>query len=410
MKENRVWMIPLLYSLSMPLLSLMLLVLGSGLLNTFVPVRLEMEHYSNETIGVVTSALYIGILIGSLGLDRWITQLGHRLSFLGFAIISTLLAISQSFWIDPYYWAFLRILGGICMAGIFIVIESWLLVQASPSMRGAILSIYLAVLYGALSLGQFLINLADPLSIAPFYIVAGCFALSLFPLTLTKPQEPVMHGASRIKTRELFFLSPLGFCGGIVSGILLAAIYGLVPVYAKEIGLTIAEIGNLMALLIFGGLLFQWPLGKWADQGNRRKVLLTTTLVAALISLAIGYIQHMAFLFPLSFLFGGFSFAIYPLSMAYACEKLSEDQIVSATGGFVLSYGIGAIGGPLLAPLAMDGLGSSGLFYFLGTVLLVLFVLGVFKRKVKKASLIQEDVHPEKASLKIDVSSQNNEP
>lgn len=403
-------MIPLLYSLAMPLLSLVFLILGSGLLNTFVPVRLEMENYSNETIGVVTSSLYMGILIGSLGLDRWITQFGHRVSFLGFAIISTLLAVSQSFWVDPYYWSFLRIIGGICMAGIFIVIESWLLVQASPSMRGAILSVYLAVLYGALSLGQFLINVADPLSMTPFYIVAGCFTLSLFPLLLTKPQEPVVHTTTRIKTRELFSLSPLGFCGGVVSGILLAAIYGLVPVYAKEIGLSIAEIGNLMALLIFGGLLFQWPLGRWADQGNRRKVLLTATLVSALIALSIGWTEHMGFLFPLSFLFGGFSFAIYPLSMAYACEKLSDEQIVSATGGFVLSYGIGAIGGPLLAPLAMNGLGASGLFYFLGSVLLILFVSGIFKKSVKKKAFIQEDVHREKASLEVDVSSQNNEP
>ena len=70
--------------------------------------------------------------------------------------------LAQAFWIDPIYWAILRLICGVCTAGVFIVIESWLLMQSPPSMRGAVLSLYLAVFYAALSAGQFLINLSDP--------------------------------------------------------------------------------------------------------------------------------------------------------------------------------------------------------------------------------------------------------
>jgi MFS family permease len=70
--------------------------------------------------------------------------------------------------------------------------------------------------------------------------------------------------------------------------------------------------------------------------------------------------------------------------MAYTCEKLQDHQMIAATGGFVLSYGIGAIAGPLLAPLAMDLLGTPGLFYFLSGIS---FLLGLF-------GLIQTEENP----------------
>jgi MFS family permease len=372
-------MIPLIRSLAAPLISLILLILGSGLFNTFISVRLEMEGYDPEIVGIVTSALYVGILLGSLRIDRFISRYGHIVSFIVFAIISTLVVLAQSLWIDPWYWCALRLIGGICMAGIFIVIESWLLIQSTPATRGSILSVYLAVFYAALSLGQFLINIANPMTIYPFLITAFLCALSILPLTIVKITEPKREQSIRLSLRQLFRLSPLGFVGGIISGMLLAAVYGLVPVYAKEIGLSLSQIGNLMAVIIFGGLSLQWPMGRWADKGDRRKILNLASFLAALFGIAIALVNHesLTFLLILGWAFGGFSFTLYPLSMAYTCENVREDQIVAATGGFVLSYGIGAIAGPLLAPLVMDLLGSPGLFYFLSFISLFLGVFGL---------------------------------
>jgi MFS family permease len=373
-------MFALVRSLTGPLLSLILLISASGLFNTFVSVRLEMEGYSNESIGAVASSLYLGILAGSLWLDQWIAKVGHIRSFAAFAAIVTVIVLAQAIWIDPYYWAALRFIGGICTAGVFIVIESWLLVQASAPMRGAILSVYLAVFYAALSGGQLLINFSDPSGSSSFWITAILSAASILPLCLKKIPEPKIEQAARLSMAQLFRLSPLGFLGGVVSGMLLAAIYGLVPVYCKEVGMSVPEIGNMMALLIFGGLCFQWPFGRWADKGDRRRVLLFSSLLTALSGTAIALTDVQSLLLlPLAFLFGGFAFTIYPLSMAHACEKLTDDQIVPATGGFVLSYGIGAISGPLLAPLAMNLIGSSGLFYFLGLIAIALLLVGLKK-------------------------------
>ncbi|MDE3046314.1 MAG: MFS transporter [Verrucomicrobiota bacterium] len=378
-------MLPLIRSLLAPLMSLVLLIMASGLFNTFVSIRLEMEGYSPETIGMVVSALYVGILLGSLRVDRWIAAYGHTRSFIAFALASTALVLAQSFWVNAWYWSGLRLVGGLCMAGILVVIESWLLIQSTATTRGAILSIYLGIFYGALSLGQFLLNVADPSTITPFLVTAFLCACSIFPLLLSKTAEPSTPAESvRLTLPQLFRLSPLGFFGGIISGMLLAAIYGLVPVYAKEIGLSIPQISNLMAVIIFGGLSLQWPLGRWADRGKRRRILTLASFLSALFALTIPLFDHQLLLFLLGFAFGGFAFTLYPLSMAYTCENVQNDQIIAATGGFVLSYSLGAIAGPLLSPLAMELFGPEGLFYFLATISLGLGLLGLRKpAKVK---------------------------
>ena len=133
--KKRGSMIALARSLAAPLTSLIFLILGSGLLNTFISIRLELEGYSTEVIGITSSALYIGVLLGSLWLDRWIEKVGHVKALAAFAIASTLLVLAQAIWVHPVYWSALRLFCGVCTAGIFIAIESWLLMQSPTSSR-----------------------------------------------------------------------------------------------------------------------------------------------------------------------------------------------------------------------------------------------------------------------------------
>jgi MFS family permease len=381
---------PLLKSLVSPFLSLVLMIIASGLFNTFVSIRLEMEGVSSKEIGIVVSSLYFGILLGSFRIDRWISKVGHTRSFISFALALALLTLAQSLWINPWYWSFLRLLGGVCMAGVFIVIESWLLIQSGPKLRGAILSIYLAIFYAALSSGQFLINASDPASQIPFLITAALLALSIIPVAISKVGGPKLSASSPMSLSQLYRISPLGFMGGVISGVMLAVIYGLVPLYAKSVGMSLSEIGTFMAVIIFGGFTLQLPFGKLADKTDRRKVLNWASFIAAFLAIAIGLFHEgsLYLLYLMAGIFGGFSFTLYPLSMAYACERLKEEQIVAATGGFVLSYGLGAIVGPLLAPLAMQFLGSGGLFYFLG---INAFILGLIGLKKPAPALLDEE-------------------
>lgn len=368
-------------------MGLVLLILASGLFNTFVSIRLELEGFSADAIGMITALLYAGILIGSIVLPLYIEKWGYLLSYTLFVSMTTLLVLAQVLWMNPYYWGFLRMLGGICTAGIFIVVESWFLLKSPPNMRSLALSLYLGVFYCSLSVGQFLLNISDPKSSIPFYITASLCLAGLIPIFFGKDQTPKIKSSEhRLSIFKLFKTSPYGFMGGVISGMLLAAVYGLVPVYGKKIGMEIADIGTLMAIIIFGGFLFQWPLAKWSDRGNRKTALNATCFSATFFSLIIAFLETPppTSLMVLAWFFGGFAFTIYPLSMAYMCEKIEENQIVAATGGFILAYSMGAVAGPILAPFAMSFLGHSGLFYFLGTIT---FLLGLFGLKKSSTTI-----------------------
>ena len=63
--------------------------------------------------------------------------------------------------------------------------------------------------------------------------------------------------------------------------------------------------------------------------------------------------------------FGGLSFALYPLCVAHANDHVSAHERVGASGGLVLVYSAGAAVGPLAGAFFMSGLGSVGLFAFI---------------------------------------------
>ena len=372
-------MIGLLRSLFAPILSLILVILGCGLFNTFVSVRLALEGFSNESIGIVASAYYMGSLYGAVRSPAWIHRFNHLRTLVILCVLSGAAILMQAFWVNLTFWAVIRFLSGIGMGGLFVVIESWFLLASSPTIRSQALSVYLIVLYGSLSASQLLLNFMDPFSLIPFCIAVLLTLVAILPVTLRPIQVPAHEKTERFSFLTIFRASPRGFFGGIISGVVLACVHGLAPVYGQEMGMTVPAIGTFMAMIIFGGLSLQMPMGKMADRKGRRSVLVLACFATALFSSLIAFCDGTSWslLLVFSWLFGGFAFVLYPLSMAFTCEGICEHQIVSATGGFVLSYGIGAIVGPIAAPLFMSWLGSGGLFYFISAMALLLGTIGI---------------------------------
>ena len=95
-------------------------------------------------------------------------------------------------------------------------------------------------------------------------------------------------------------------------------------------------------------------------------------------------------LLSLAVLFGGFSFTLYPLSIAYTCDYFHSSKIISITSGLYVVYGVGSILGPLLAPLFMTNIRPSALFLY-DTCLLVLVIGFGFAALSKKRPQIEED-------------------
>lgn len=348
-----------------PLLSLFIFMLGNGLFTTLVVVRLHLEGASSLVIGAMTAAYYLGLGLGSFRIEPFIVRVGHIRAFAAFASTLAVVSTLQGLLSNPLFWLVLRLMGGFATAGLFVVIESWLLAQSTIQTRGQILAIYMVSLYAAQALGQLLINLGDPHSLLLFTLSAMLCSLSVIPVAMTYVSSPHAEEPSQLSFKKLYRVSASGVIGCFCSGLILGSIYGLLPLYVSQQDGDTRVVSLVMACVIFGGMALQYPVGRISDFVERRLVLMVISLLCVVICVLyiMLFSSHWA-VYSLSFLLGGMTFTLYPLSISHACDQLPSEDIVAGTQGLLLAYSIGATLGPIMAPLSMHLLGPNGLFFY----------------------------------------------
>ncbi|PNU06764.1 MFS transporter [Novosphingobium guangzhouense] len=346
------------------LLAIFMLMAGGGFMNTLVSVRLERAGSGTLAIGLVGTAYFAGLVAGSLRAPSLLRRIGHIRAFAAFVAVLSASTLAYAIHRDAAFWGLLRFADGVCLAGIYVCLESWLGERAEGAGRGSVLAGYMIALYGGQAIGQFILNLGGGGSAMPLLAGSILVSLAAVPVVLTRIAAPAPDEAASLSFRELYCVSPLGIVGAFLTGVMLGAFYAMGAVYARRSGLDLSATATFMSVVILGGVALQWPLGRLSDRMDRRKVIVigfAGTLAASLaIALTSGIVPLMAF----GALFGGLSFALYPLCVAHTNDHLSSQQRVAASGGLVLLYSMGAAIGPSLGAIAMTLSGTSGLFLF----------------------------------------------
>lgn len=349
-----------------PILSVFIFSLGKGLFTTYLAVRLGYENTSPFFIGAISSCFFAGLSIGSFQIEKYILRVGHIRAFAAFSSIITLTILLQSLLYTHAIWLIVRIIAGFATAGIFVVIESWLLSLGSAKLRGEILAVYMISLYAGQTLGQLLLNVADIKTLAFFIIAAMLSSLSIIPILLTKTPAPEIQAPSTLHLNKLIKISISSLISTFCSGLAIGAIYGLLPLVILEKTKSATDVSMLMAIVVLGGMITQYPVGRLSDLIDRRKVLLTLAILMLFTSFMLLYNSYHRYLQCIVyFILGGMVFTIYPVTISFACDNLSKNNIISGTQSFILTNSIGAAIGPLIAPLFMIQFGVNGFFIFL---------------------------------------------
>lgn len=387
-------MMKLIASVLAPLTGLFIIMLSNGMFSTLIAVRLQMDGASDWVAGAASGAYYGGLMISAFYIERFICRVGHIRAYATFASITAAVSLLPGLILSPESWIAMRFIGGYCMGGLFIVIESWLLASSTIKTRGKVLSIYMIALYGAQGAGQFLLNISDPLTLIPFCIATILASLSVLPVCMTyRASPPLEENISTLNFFRLYRISPSGVLGCFASGMILGAIYGLLPVLVGQEGFSLYEISLTMGLTIFGGMLLQYPVGHLSDHMDRRKVLIFLALACLILSLCLMVSVEAVtrtYFFVFVFLLGGFSFTLYPLSISHACDYLEKKDIVAATGGLLLAYGIGATIGPFIAPGFMKMMGPPGLLVYFALVSALLAAFVIWRRIRREESIVPD--------------------
>ena len=138
--------------------------------------------------------------------------------------------------------------------------------------------------------------------------------------------------------------------------------FSFLPVYAVGAGVS-PETGALwLSTFVLGNVLLQWPIGWLADHVDRRAVLAGCTLASMLLVIALSLVpaQSLGVLGVVG-LWGGLSFAIYPVGLALLGLHFGAGDMARANTAFSMLYILGGLVGRPLAGAAMDLVGDPGL-------------------------------------------------
>lgn len=361
------------------------LFIGFGLIVTLLPIRAQIEGFSTTIIGIMGGAYYGGFALGCLLGPPVVMRVGHIRAFAGFAAIGAVLVLVHPLLIGAVDWIVLRAVTGLCMAVLFMVIESWLNDLSSNEIRGRVLSLYVIVSNVVTMVGQLSLNLYDPAGPVLFTLGAIVVCLSLVPLTLVPTATPKPIAEARLRIGRLFRYSPSGFIGCLLFGLVDGAFWSLTPIFVQDQGLSVASVTLVMSLFVVGGTLSQWPLGRWSDKIDRRWVLALACAGATSTGLAIGLLplDNRLLVYALACAHGAFMIPIYPLLLAHVNDYAPNDALVETSSGLLLLYAAGAILGPFIAAPLMDAFTASALFIFIAAVLgpLALYMLYRLSRR-----------------------------
>jgi MFS family permease len=221
-----------------------------------------------------------------------------------------------------------------------------------------------------------------------FALCTLCLASAMIPLGLTRIGNPVMAEHTHLSLVKLFRISPLGVVCCFGAGFLNGALYGLLPAYIDSMAMAERELSFLIFVGTVAVLLSQFPIGHVADRYGRRPVIIGTVTASSLLCLVIYATPELPypFLLALFFVLSAFQSPLYALGVGQTSDYVARKDFVAASSGLLFAWGLGATAGPSAAGLAMNWLGESALFLFVGIGygVIVLFTLyRVFRRKAK---------------------------
>ncbi len=363
------------------LISVAILLLGNGLQGTLLPVRAQLEDFSSINIGIMGSAYYLGFAIGCLLGPHAIRRVGHIRAFTAMVSIASTLSLLHALIVMPGAWWIFRGLTGFCFAGLYMIIESWLMEKSTNQTRGFVFSVYTVINLTVITLGQLLIMVDSPSSFQLFALASILVSIAAVPIAMSTATAPAAPKSARVRPIHLLRISPVGVVGCFAVGLANGAFWSLAPIFAQRDAGDVRAIAIFMSLTVIAGAIGQWPIGMASDRFDRRVVIVVACIAASTAGIALALAARLwapdLAVFAFAVGFGLFSLPIYSLCAAHTNDHVEADGFVEAASGLLLVFSAGAVVGPIAASTVMQQFGVASLFGYTAVIhgCLALYVL-----------------------------------
>ncbi len=370
--------------------SLLCFMFVNSLLQLQTPLQMYWSAQPLWEITAVNAAYFGGMFLGVCYLQKLLSQVGYIRAFCAFSALFSSFILLQGITAASFHpWVLWRFGTGLSVAAIITIAENWIvsLSHYSPDLRARTHYIYLQ--YGAQLIAPLLIPLFPAQHAIHLYLFAMLIsACAIIPMAFSVVVTPAHRYTPQ--WRKAFSLSQTAFLASVSSGMILSALSTLLPLYLLEKDLHLTQVCFGIAALSFGGLLMQEILQRSSESIDRRYLLLanTSALLLAIISVIFSKIPT-PLLMGLIALLGGCAFALYPLSLAYLYDRLSNDaDRNTATQVAILSYSLGAFLGPLLITVLVAFKGLSALMLFNFGLSLAMFAYLLWRHYIRPKTIV----------------------
>lgn len=368
-------------------LAVLLLQISSGGVGPLDALTGLDAGFSSGDVGFLGSMHFVGFFIGCWWAPRLMGDVGHSRAFAVFTSMGAIGLAGHILIVDPIAWGLLRIGSGICVAGCYTVVESWLQAKVTNENRGRAMGTYRVVDMGGSLVAQLMIgSLANLETYIAYNLLTILCCASILPLALTRAPQPEIPTAPRLRPRLAWEMSPLAVAGVLVAALSGAAFRMVGPIYGQEVGLAASQIGLFLAAFVAGGAIAQYPTGWLADKFDRRWVLVWLS-VASIVSCAVtvaasgsGTIGVMA----AAAFFGFTTFPVYSVAAAHAHDFATAEERVELSAALMFFYATGAIAAPWLTSRLIDAFGPEALFLFISAGHVALVIFGLSRMRVRE--------------------------
>ena len=367
------------------LLSVMIALLGIGIIVPVVPVL---------AVSMGASGLSLGLIIGAFSFSRTILQpvvgsLSDRWGRKGF-LLSGLLVYAAVGLLFPEATSVLNLIGiralhGVGSAMIVPVAMAYVSDMAPPGQEGRYMGMLNIAIFTGIGGGPLLGGVFTDLwgMAAAFYAMA---ALSVLALLLVLFQMPALEVREQKKPRMALRSALASMLRRRrTRGILLARLSTMlimVPTMAflpllmhQWFDASGRQIGTVIACRTLVNALLQTPCGRLADRFDRVLLLRTGCLIISIIICLVPLAGNFWWLLLLFVVLGAGEAMIWPVLGALATEEGRHYGQGTMMGVFSLAMSSGVLLGALTAGVSSDLLGLRWSFVLIGCVVLVLSML-----------------------------------
>lgn len=347
-----------------------------SLLNPYVSYLLEQQKVSPVLIGALTSCHYFGFVIGAFNGPYFIRRLGHIRAAILYAVFGAITVLMHILFHQVYSWLILRFFIGMSIAGMFLVIESWLNAQTKSQWRGQILAIYSTISWFFSGIGPLALRIEDNSGIIIFIIIAVIMISSMTPLALTRINPPDVTTIKSLGYKKIGQTATTAIMACFTAGFIYTPLYSLLPSVTENLAFSKEQLSLLLVLGPLTVIITLPPIGWLSDRIGRLQVLAFLATLSSIVAFVI--FMHRtascATTLLLFILLTCFISPFYSIGLSRAADIIPKNNLVEANALLLIVWGLGAALGPTAAGFVMHILDAQALFLFCSLVTLLLSI------------------------------------